>query len=169
MFTTFLLPVKINWQANQAKRGERLCLSFAPWWRRQYFIPVTSFLYGLRDRTQTTGREHPASSGHVEFVPFIHGADAPLHNTSGGSHTVERNQNIEQEVIAHLFFFSDTHNCVNVVFSLFGDYSSREGWKLTSWRRTEWGGRNGDGVGTSQRCPRKTSYCGLLSLYRLYR
>lgn len=47
----------------------------------------------------------------MEFVPLIHGADVPLHNTSEGSYTVERNQNIEQDVIVHLSSFSNTHNC----------------------------------------------------------
>lgn len=64
----------------------------------------------------------------VESAPFIHGADAPLPNASGGPHTAERNHNTE--VIVYLSSFFNTHIHMHVVPSIFSDYVPMEGWKL---------------------------------------
>lgn len=110
-----------------------------PWWRKAVF----------HSRQQPSAWPQAHHTGHkrlgrggcstqhrqamlypVELVPFTHGADAALRNTLGEARTVERNQNTEEEVILNLSSFSDTHNCVNVVPSIFSDYAPREGWKL---------------------------------------
>ena len=54
MFTSFLLPVKTNWQAKQAKRGEGQCFTWIRDAEGQRFTPVSSLQSGLEHVAQGT-------------------------------------------------------------------------------------------------------------------
>lgn len=104
------------------------------------FLPtlVSSPLSDLKDISQVTNTW--AGVGATPSIlraclPFgicasHHGTDTFLHDTLGEPCIVERNQNSEQHMIAHLSFFFNIHNSMRVVHSRFSDYTPRESWKL---------------------------------------